>query len=91
MQKTGLVKAYDPYTNDKNYCSIGSVKSNIGHLESAAGIAAVTKVLLQMKYKKLVPSIHSEELNPNINFANTPFRVQHAYAVSYTHLTLPTT
>lgn len=79
IEITGLVKAYDPYTNDKNYCSIGSVKSNIGHLESAAGIAAVTKVLLQMKYKKLVPSIHSEELNPNINFANTPFRVQHAY------------
>lgn len=79
IEITGLVKAYDPYTKDKNYCSIGSVKSNIGHLESAAGIAAVTKVLLQMKYKKLVPSIHSEDLNPNINFANTPFQVQHAY------------
>ena len=57
-------------------CSLGSVKSNIGHLESAAGIAALTKVLLQLKHRQLVPSLHSERLNPHIDFANTPFRVQ---------------
>ncbi len=79
IEITGLKKAYGQYTKDKNYCFIGSVKSNIGHLESAAGIAAVTKVLLQMKYKKLVPSIHSDVLNPNINFLSTPFMVEHKY------------
>ena len=57
-------------------CPIGSIKSNIGHLESAAGIVALTKVLLQLKYKKLVPSIHSKQLNPHIDFANSPFYVQ---------------
>ena len=60
IEITGLKKAFEGYTKDKGFCSIGSVKSNIGHLESAAGIAGITKVLLQMKYKQLVPSIHSE-------------------------------
>ena len=54
-------------------CALGSVKSNIGHLESAAGIAGVTKVLLQMKNKKLAPSINAQVLNQHINFANSPF------------------
>ncbi|MGI6668749.1 MAG: SDR family NAD(P)-dependent oxidoreductase [Acetivibrionales bacterium] len=76
IEIAGLAKAYGRYTNARQYCAIGSVKSNIGHLESAAGIAGLTKVLLQMRYKTLVPSIHSEALNPNINFTDTPFYVQ---------------
>lgn len=76
IEITGLMKAFREYTQDKQFCAIGSVKSNIGHLESAAGIGGLTKVLLQMKYKKLVPSIHSEVLNSNINFGETPFYVQ---------------
>ncbi|ACL75234.1 SDR family NAD(P)-dependent oxidoreductase [Ruminiclostridium cellulolyticum] len=79
IEITGLMKAFGEYTKDKEFCSIGSAKSNIGHLEAAAGVAAVTKVLLQMKYKKLVPSIHSETLNPNINFKESCFVVQHKY------------
>jgi acyl transferase domain-containing protein len=76
IEIAGLMKAYQKYTGDRQYCPIGSVKSNVGHLESAAGIVALTKVVLQMKYKQLVPSIHSDKLNPNINFLESPFYVQ---------------
>ncbi|ETR66201.1 MAG: hypothetical protein OMM_13110 [Candidatus Magnetoglobus multicellularis str. Araruama] len=71
-----LMDAFEQYSTEKQYCAIGSVKSNIGHLESAAGIAALTKVILQMQHKQLVPSLHSEVLNPNITFEDSPFVVQ---------------
>ena len=79
IEVAGFSKAYGLYTNQYKYCSLGSVKSNIGHCESAAGIAAVSKVLLEMKYKKLVPSIHSQVLNQKIDFEHSPFYVQHEY------------
>ncbi|MDG4752673.1 SDR family NAD(P)-dependent oxidoreductase [Micromonospora sp. WMMD718] len=55
---------------------IGSIKSNIGHLEAAAALAGVTKVLLQLDQRTLVPSLHADELNPHIEFAGTPLSVQ---------------
>lgn len=76
IEVAGLTKAFRRYTDAKQFCSIGSVKSNIGHLESAAGIAAVTKILLQMKHGYLVPSLHSKQLNPEIDFETSPFIVQ---------------
>lgn len=76
IEIAGLTSAFKEYTSDTQYCAIGSVKSNIGHLEAAAGVAGITKVLLQMKNRQLVPSLHSEILNPNINFLETPYYVQ---------------
>lgn len=70
-----LTAAYDQ--RDRQYCAIGSVKSNIGHLEAASGIAGLTKVLLQLKHRMLAPSIHSDTPNPLIDFAASPFRLQH--------------
>ena len=73
----GLIKAYQQYTKDSQFCAIGSVKSNIGHAESAAGISGLSKVVLQLHYKTLVPSLHSATLNPHIDFRQSPFYVQH--------------
>jgi acyl transferase domain-containing protein len=80
IEIAGLSKAFGQWTQDRQYCAIGSAKSNIGHCESAAGIAGVTKVLLQLKHGQLAPSLHSSVLNPNIDFAQTPFVVQQELA-----------
>ncbi|OSC42265.1 SDR family NAD(P)-dependent oxidoreductase [Mycobacterium decipiens] len=76
IEIAGLTTAFEQDTADRQYCAIGSVKSGIGHLEAAAGIAGLTKVLLQLEHRQLVPSLHAEQLNPNISFERTPFRVQ---------------
>ncbi|SOD99158.1 non-ribosomal peptide synthetase [Spirosoma fluviale] len=76
IEITGLTRAFAAQTSDRQFCAIGSAKSNIGHLEAASGIAGLIKVCLQLKYRCLVPSIHAAELNTNIEFNNTPFVVQ---------------
>jgi polyketide synthase PksM len=76
IEIAGLIKAFSRHGVDKQYCAIGSVKTNIGHCESAAGLAGVTKVLLQMSHRQLVPSLHAEVSNPEIDFTQTPFFIQ---------------
>ena len=76
IEIAGLCKAFGPYTDDRGFCAIGSVKSNIGHAESAAGIAGITKVLLQLQHGHLAPSLHASTLNPHIDFEQTPFVLQ---------------
>ncbi|MBY0573448.1 MAG: polyketide synthase dehydratase domain-containing protein, partial [Undibacterium sp.] len=76
IEIAGLSKAFKNWTTDKQFCAIGSAKSNVGHTESASGFVAISKVLMQMKHKTLVPSLHCAVLNPNIDFANSPFVVQ---------------
>jgi acyl transferase domain-containing protein len=62
-------------TKKKGYCSIGSVKSNIGHLDVAAGIAGFIKTVLVLKHKLIPPSLHFHDPNPAIDFDNSPFYV----------------
>ncbi|MEW2258477.1 SDR family NAD(P)-dependent oxidoreductase [Streptomyces sp. NPDC047869] len=76
VELTGLGRAYRTAEAGPGTWPIGSVKSNVGHLESAAGMAGLTKVLLQFAHRTLVPSLHAGELNPNIDFDRSPFRVQ---------------
>ncbi|HEX6969589.1 MAG TPA: SDR family NAD(P)-dependent oxidoreductase [Micromonosporaceae bacterium] len=72
----GLRQAFAKDPTSEGGCAVGSVKSNIGHLESAAGIAGLTKVLLQLRYRELVPSLHSTRINPHLDLAGSPLRVQ---------------
>ncbi|HEX8620287.1 MAG TPA: beta-ketoacyl synthase N-terminal-like domain-containing protein, partial [Thermoanaerobaculia bacterium] len=78
IEIAALSKAFRQHTQDAQFCLIGSAKSNIGHCESAAGIAGLTKVLLQMQHQQIVPSLHSAQLNPHIDFPRTPFVVNQA-------------
>lgn len=76
IEITGLSQAYYAQSKKHQYCALGSVKSNIGHLESAAGVSGLTKVLLQLKHDLLVPSLHCDQVNPNIDLESSPFYLQ---------------
>lgn len=71
-----LQEAYGDFNGQK--CAIGTVKSNIGHLESSAGLAGVIKILLQMKHNTIAPTINCEEENPYLNINQTSFFLPHA-------------
>jgi polyketide synthase PksN len=75
VEITGLSNAFSVNDVENQSCAIGSIKTNIGHLEAAAGVVSVSKVLLQMKHRQLVPSLHSSELNEFIDFDKSPFYV----------------
>lgn len=75
IEIAGLSDAFNSHGAPRQSCAVGSVKSNMGHLEAAAGIVGVTKVLLQMRHRRLAPSLHSAELNEFIDFENSPFYV----------------
>jgi len=73
-----LTKAFRASTDRKQFCALGSVKTNIGHASTAAGIAGVIKVLLSLKYRQLAPSLNFDTPNTHIPFAETPFFVNTA-------------
>ncbi|MDK1290492.1 type I polyketide synthase [Pseudoalteromonas umbrosa] len=60
---------------DKQQIAIGSIKANIGHLDSAAGVTGLIKAVQALRHKTLPPSLHCEPLNSKIDFANSPFYV----------------
>lgn len=59
----------------EQYCGLGAVKTNIGHLEAAAGIAGILKVVLAMKHKTLPGNVHFNQLNPYIELEHSPFYI----------------
>jgi acyl transferase domain-containing protein/enoyl-CoA hydratase/carnithine racemase/acyl carrier protein len=74
----GLTQAFQRSSRRRNFCKVGSVKSNIGHLEAAAGIAGVIKVLLMFGNQKIAPTLNIKEPNPIIDFAGSPFAIADA-------------
>jgi amino acid adenylation domain-containing protein len=70
----GLKMAFGPQDNNQ-YCAIGSLKSNMGHLVAAAGVAGFIKATLALYHKQIPASLHHTQPNPNIDFANSPFYV----------------
>lgn len=66
-------------TKKNQYCAIGSVKTNIGHLDSAAGVAGFIKTVLCLHHRALPPSLHFEKPNPMIDFSHSPFYVNTSF------------
>jgi len=75
IEIAALTQAYSLQTQKKGFCAIGSVKTNVGHLDTAAGVTGLIKTVLALKHKLLPPSLHFETPNPKIDFANSPFYV----------------
>jgi acyl transferase domain-containing protein/acyl carrier protein len=75
IEVAALTQAFRYGTQKKGFCGIGSVKTNIGHLGAAAGVASLIKTVLALKHKQIPPSLNFDQPNPKIDFANSPFYV----------------
>lgn len=75
IEVEALTQAFRAHTEDTGFCRIGSIKSNIGHLDTAAGAASLIKAVLALKHAKFPPTLNFEKPNPTVDFASSPFRV----------------
>ncbi len=75
-----LTQAFGAGTKRRGYCAIGSVKTNFGHLDAAAGVAGLIKTVLMLKHGQLVPSLHFERPNPRLGLEASPFVVATRHA-----------
>jgi len=75
IEVAGLTRAFRVMTNDTQFCWLGSAKSNVGHLDAAAGVTGLVKTALALKHRQLPATLHYRAPNPQIDFATTPFRV----------------
>lgn len=75
IEIAALTQAFSAETKKKGFCAIGSVKTNIGHLDTAAGVTGLIKTVQALKHQLIPPSLHFEQPNPKIDFANSPFYV----------------
>lgn len=71
----GIQRAFRTVTNRKQFCAVGAVKTNIGHLDSAAGIVGLIKAVLALKHKKIPPTLHFNKPNSKISFEDSPIYI----------------
>jgi acyl transferase domain-containing protein len=75
IEIAALTKAFQQQTQKLQFCAIGSIKTNLGHLDAAAGVTGLIKTALALKHQQLPPTLHFNHPNPQINFNNSPFFV----------------
>ncbi|MCF6524503.1 SDR family NAD(P)-dependent oxidoreductase [Streptomyces sp. JJ36] len=75
MELDALNRTFRRHTDREGFCAAGSVKANIGHTEAAAGLASLTKVLLCMRHRTLVPALPGSAPDPDLPLAGSPFRL----------------
>lgn len=73
IELKALTKVYNQYTEDRQFCGVGSVKTNIGHCLSAAGVASFIKTVLAIYNKQIPPTLNCENPNPRFEFKSSPF------------------
>lgn len=78
IEVAALTQAFRASTSKRGFCALGSVKTNVGHLDAAAGVTGLIKAALALKHRTLPPSLHFEQPNPEIDFAASPFYVNSA-------------
>ena len=75
IEIAGLTHAFRSLTDRTGFCAVGSAKTNIGHLDTAAGVAGFIKVVEMLRHQSLVPNLHFKEPNPEVDWPSTPFYV----------------
>lgn len=85
IEVAALTQAFRETTPENAFCRIGSVKTNIGHLDTAAGVASLIKVALALKHQEIPPSLGYEQPNPSIDFESSPFLVNHTHGAWVSH------
>jgi acyl transferase domain-containing protein/thioesterase domain-containing protein len=80
IEVRALTQAFRRSSAGIGYCGIGSLKSNVGHLDAAAGVAALIKTVLALEHAQLPPSLHFQNPNPHIEFQDSPFFVSSTLA-----------
>ncbi len=75
IEIAALTRAFRRGTGRTGFCALGSVKTNVGHLDAAAGVTGLIKTVLALKHRQIPPSLHFQSPNPQIDFAASPFYV----------------
>ncbi len=75
IELAAMSRAFASKTQKKQFCGIGSLKSNLGHLDRASGVAGLIKTTLALSHRQLPPHIHYEQPNPEIDLKNSPFYI----------------